>query len=288
MTFAQFRNTLIAYIWLTLGAVIGAISVIVFLAPFDIAPSGVSGLAVILNKTVGTPIGLMVLVLNIPIQILGYKQLPGGMRTVIRTFFTLVVYTVALDWMAPLFPAQGVGEDALLNTLFGGVTGGISGGLIFRAGGSLGGTSTLALILQRRIGTPMSTTFLYTDMLVIGVAGLIFGWEAALFAIVALFVGGVATDYILEGPSVIRTGVIITDKPKEVANVILHQLGRGCTGWDATGMYTGQPRTMLYVTISRSQVEDLRRLVVEVDNNAFIVIGQGHTAYGEGFKRTRP
>lgn len=279
------RTTLINYIWITLGSLLGAVSVIIFLAPFDVAPSGVSGVAVILNRTLGTPIGVAVLLMNIPIQIVGYRMLPSGWRIIVRTIYALAVYTVALDWLVPFLPGDGVGQDVLLNTLFGGVTGGISGGMIFRAGGSLGGTSTLALILQRRMGTPMSTTFLYTDMLVIVVAGLVFGWEAALYAVVALFVAGLATDYVMEGPSVIRTAVIITDKPDDVAQLILTRMDRGATGLDARGMYTGQPRTMLYVTISRGQVPDLKRLVMQADPRAFIVIGHGHTAYGEGFNR---
>lgn len=288
MIHQQIRSTIIDYIFLIVGSIIGAISVIVFLAPFDVAPSGVSGIAVIMNELIGTPIGLAVLIMNIPIQIIGYRFLPGGWRIITRTIFCIVIYTLALDYLEMFVPTDGVGDDVLLNTLFGGVTGGISGGMIFRAGGSLGGTSTFALILQRRMGTPMSTTFLYTDVLIIGAAGLVFGWEQALFAIVALFIGGVATDYVMEGPSVIRTATIVTDKRDEVASAVLHQLGRGVTGWEVTGMYTGQQRYMLFVTISRSQMPDLRRLVAEVDRDAFVVIGQGHAAYGEGFKRSRP
>jgi uncharacterized membrane-anchored protein YitT (DUF2179 family) len=129
-----------------------------------------------------------------------------------------------------------------------------------------------------------STTVLYTDTLVVGVAGL-FSAEAAMYAILTLFISGLATDYVLEGPSVIRTAMIVTNQPEIIANAILTRLDRGVTAWEVKGMYTGQQRWLLYVTISRSEVTELHRIVTDVDQQAFIVIGQGHTAYGEGFKR---
>jgi uncharacterized membrane-anchored protein YitT (DUF2179 family) len=120
---------------------------------------------------------------------------------------------------------------------------------------------------------------------VVVLAGVVFGWEGALYAIVSLYVGGAVTDYALEGPSVIRTAVIITDQPQEVSSVILDALGRGVTGWEAKGMFTGAPHTVLYVTIARSQVTVLRQAVTEIDPNVFMVIGHGHAAYGRGFRR---
>lgn len=275
------------YIQLTIGALIGAIGVTIFLAPFSVAPGGVTGIAVILNRTVGTPIGVMVFLLNIPIQIIGYYMLPRGWRTIVRTVYIVVIYTIALDLVAPVLPTEGISDNVMLNALFGGVMGGIGGGIIIRNGGSFGGTSTLALIIQSRTGLPLSSIYLYTDSAIIASAGLIFGWEAALYASITLFVDGLAASYVLEGPSVIRTVVIITDKPQAVSEAILHQMNRGVTGWEATGMYTGQTRHVLYVTVSRGQVQTLRQLIHNVDAKAFIVIGHGHTAYGEGFKRPK-
>lgn len=98
-----------------------------------------------------------------------------------------------------------------------------------------------------------------------------------------LFVAGATTDYVLEGPSVVRTCVIITNQPQVVADAVMKGMGRGVTGWQATGMYTQQPRHVLYVTVARSQVTDLLRTVQAADPHAFMVVGQGHTAYGRGF-----
>jgi len=268
---------------LTLGALISAVSVIVFQAPFDIAPAGISGIAVILNSLFGTSIGLVVLIGNIPIQVLAYRML-GGWRGIVSSIFAIVVYSVAIEVLTP-YVTGVLSEDRLLNALFGGIIGGLGASLVIRGGGTMGGTSTLNRILQERFGIPLSTSTLYTDTGVVLLAGLVFGWEGALYAIVSLYVGGAVTDYALEGPSVIRTAVIITDRPQEVSAVILDEMGRGVTGWESRGMFTGATHTVLYVTVARGQVTELRHTVTQADPNVFMVIGHGHTAYGEGFRR---
>jgi uncharacterized membrane-anchored protein YitT (DUF2179 family) len=272
------------YFLLIIGAIITAISVIVFMAPFDIAPAGVSGIAVILNHLdPRLPIGVMIIIGNIPIQILGYRYL-GGWNVVVRTAFYVVLNAILIDVLTPIFPHVTVGDDKLLNAVFGGILGGIGGGLVYRAGGTQGGTSTLGRILQRQFGMPVSSSALYTDTGIVLLAGLVFGWAGALYAMVSLFIGGAASDYVLEGPSVIRTATIITDKPQEVANVILDEMGRGVTAWPGKGMFTDQEHTVLFVTISRPQVNELQSLIHRVDPDAFVVISQGHIAYGEGFR----
>ena len=268
---------------LTLGAIISAFGVIVFEAPFKIAPGGISGVAIILNYVIHTPIGLIILIGNIPIQIFAYRML-GGWRVIAATVYAVGLYSILIDVLPPFAP---ISHDILLNAVFGGIVGGIGTALVLRAGGTMGGTSTLGRILQQRYGTPLSSSTLYTDGIVVIFAGLAFGLEGGLYAMVGLFVAGATTDYALEGPSVIRTGVIITDHPNEVADRIIKELGRGVTSWEAKGMFTDQPHTVLYVTIGRSQVNTLQRLVISADPAAFLVIGQGHSAYGEGFKEVR-
>lgn len=275
------------FVLLTTGAVLSAFAIIVFMSPFNIAPAGVSGIAVILNHLdPRLPIGILVFLGNIPIQILGYRML-GGWKVVAGTVFFIGVYSVALDSLKPYVAGIDIGHDALLNALFGGIIGGIGGGLVYRAGGTLGGTSTLGRILQEKFGLPLSTTALYTDAGVIFLAGLVFGWEGALYAIVAEFVGAAASDYVLEGPSVIRTATIITDKPDEISDLVLNTMGRGVTAWQGKGMFTDQSHTVLFVTISRPQVNKLRQLVHSVDSQAFMVIAQGHIAYGQGFREIK-
>ena len=287
MMLAQIHAAAVRYLLIITGIVIGAISLTVFLQPLDIAPAGVAGASTLLNEVFDTPIGLVIFLLNIPIQLLGYFMLPNGARVILRSVVIIMVFSVVVDNLGPRLPATGISDERMLNALFGGVTGGIGVGLIYRAGAPFGGPSTLALILERRFGFPMSTTFLCTDTLIIVAAGLVYGWEGALYAAVALFTAGLATDYVLEGPSVIRTAMIITDKPEDIAQRVFANLQRGVTSWRIKGEYTGADRTMLYVTIARSQVRELKDEVAQADPKAFIVIGMGHAAYGAGFRRMR-
>ncbi len=280
-------SSILGVIWtlvlLSVGAVVSALGVIVFEAPFRIAPGGVSGIAIILNNVIHTPIGLVVLIGNIPIQILAYRML-GGWKVIAATVFAVGLFSLLVDLLPPFAP---INQDVFLNAVFGGIISGIGAALVLRAGGTMGGTATLGRILQQRYGIPLSSSTLYLDGLVVVAAGLAFGLEGALYAMVGLFVAGATTDYALEGPSVIRTGVVITDHPDEIAKEIIAELGRGVTAWDAKGMFTDQPHSVLYVTIGRSQVNALHRIVSRVDPAAFMVIGQGHAAYGEGFKEIR-
>ncbi|MCA0454253.1 MAG: YitT family protein [Chloroflexi bacterium] len=276
-----------SYVMLVIAATIEAASVNIFFAPFQIAPGGVSGVAVILNHLdPRLPIGLLILLGNIPIQIYGYRML-GGWRVVIRTVVYIILYSVLVEFLKPYVANVQVGTNVLLNAVFGGILGGISGGLVLRAGGTQGGTATLGRILQQKFGLPLSSSSLYTEALVIMLAGLVFGWEGALYAIIALFVNGATADYVLEGPSVIRTATIITDNPDAISSLVMDEMGRGVTSWQGKGMFTEQSHTVLFITVSRSQVNSLQRLVNKADPNAFMVVGQGHVAYGEGFRRVK-
>jgi uncharacterized membrane-anchored protein YitT (DUF2179 family) len=267
---------------LTAGSLVLAANLNLFLAPSNIAPGGVSGLAIIINEFTGWPIGLTMLVLNIPLIALGFWHL-GRFRFLGSTLLAVLIYSLGVDILARWLPAAGLTDDVLLNALFGGVMGGIGYGLVFRAGGSTAGTGILSRILQIRTGVPVSQLYLVTDGGIILAAALVFGWEKGLYAVIALFVWGLATDYVLEGPSVIRTAFIVTDAPKIVAGAVLRELRLGVTSWPAAGMFTEAPRTVLFCTVSRSHVPALVETVSRADPQAFVVIGHGHQARGGMF-----
>ncbi|MBN2305607.1 MAG: YitT family protein [Anaerolineae bacterium] len=277
------RRMLTSFILMTAGAVISAVEVVIFMLPAEVVPGGVTSLAVILNAVIGSPVGVVVLLANIPIQYWGARML-GGWRTLAGTIYAIAVFSILVEVLV-YAGVDAVSDDRLLNAVFGGVLGGIAGGLIYLGGATLGGTSTVAQILRDRTGTPMSTTFLYTDTIFIIMAAFVFGWESALYAVVALVLNGMATDYVLEGPSVIRTVTIITNQPEAISAMVIHDLDRTVTAWEAEGMYTHQPRTVLFVTVSRAEAGRLKDRVQAIDPTAFIVIGQGHAAYGEGFRQ---
>lgn len=275
LTFAGLREVAL----LAVGALLLAVSVDLFLVPADLAPGGVSGLAIILRRLIGSPVGLTMLVLNLPMLALGYLRL-GRFRFLVRTAFVVLLYNLGVDLLARWLPPQGVTQDLLLNALFGGVVGGLGTGLVFRGRGTSAGTGVVSRILQLRTGIPISQVYLITDGAIILLAGIVFGWEKALYALLTLFVWGLATDYVLEGPSTIRTVFIVTDEPEAVSRAVLHGLGIGVTGWAAQGEFTGAQHAVLFCTVGRPDVNALRSIVTEADRSAFVVVGQGHQASG--------
>ncbi len=270
------------YLLLTVGSLLMAANLRLFLAPSSIAPGGVSGLAIILNALTGWPIGVTMLVLNIPLVAMGFWQL-GRFRFLARTAYVVLLYNLGVDIMARWIPPTGVTEDLLLNALYGGVVGGIGMGLVYRGGGTSAGTGILSRVLQLRTGVPVSQIYLVTDGGVILAAGLVFGWERGLYALLTLFVWGMVADYVLEGPSVVRTAFIVTDRPQEVAQVLLSELRLGVTAWPAWGMFTERERTVLFCTVSRPMEGELRSLVAKVDPEGFVAIVHGHQARGGTF-----
>ena len=277
--------TLRSFLLLTAGSLISAVNLNLFLAPWEIAPGGVSGIAIVINKLTGWPIGLMMLVMNIPLLFIGFKYL-GRFNFLIRTFYVVLVSSLAVDILAPLLPKGGITDDMILNTLYGAVVGGISTGLIYRGQGTGGGTGILGRVLQFKTGFPISQLYLLTDGGIVLLAGWAFGWDKALYAMVTLYMWGIVADQVLEGPSVVRTATIITDRPKDVAEAVFSHLRLGITSWPAQGMYTEKNHTVLYFAVSRPKVDILKSVILDADPQAFIVIAHGHHTVGGVYKQS--
>jgi uncharacterized membrane-anchored protein YitT (DUF2179 family) len=282
------RRALQSYLLITSGVLLMAVNLNLFLAPATIAPGGVSGIAIIINYGTGWPIGLTMLVLNIPLIALGFWSL-GRFRFLISTLYAVLLYSAGVDLLAQWLPAAGLTDDLLLSALYGGVVGGIGSGLVFRGGGTTAGTGILGRVLQFRTGIPVSQIYLGTDGAVVLVASLVFGWEKGLYALITLFVWGLATDFVLEGPSFVRMVFIVTDQPEAVADAVFRGVHLGVTAWPAEGMFTEAEHAVLFCTVSRPYERTLRRVVLEADPHAFVVVGHGHQASGGVFgqpKRT--
>ena len=272
-------STLRSFFFLTVGSLIAAINVNLFLAPSELAPGGVSGAAIIINKFTGWPIGLMMLALNFPLLFVGFKYL-GRFNFLIRTLYVVILFSLGVDLLAPWLPAGGATDNLMLSALYGGVVGGIGSGLIYRGQGTSGGTGILARVVQFKTGFPISQVYLLTDGFIVFIAGLVFGWDKALYALVTLYIWGIVADQVLEGPSVVRTATIVTDRPKEVAEAVFNHLRLGITAWPAQGMFTEESHTVLFLAVSRPNVDALKSVVLEADKQAFIVIAHGHQNIG--------
>ena len=273
------------YFLLTIGSAILAVNFDLFLAPFNIAPGGTSGAAIIVHEFTGWPKGLTMLILTLPMLVIGFFYL-GRFRFLVRALYVTLVYSLGVDGLVMVLPPAGVTHDLLLNALYGGIVGGIGIGLIYRGGTSPAGTSVISRVIQMKTGIPNSQVYIIIDGGVILIAGLVFGWEMALYAFVTLFTWGLVADYVLEGPSVVRTVFIVTDLPEEVSQVLMDRLGVGVTGWAGKGMYSRTDHTILFCTVNRSDVNVLKAIVNDADPKAFVVIAQGHQTKGGVLRKT--
>jgi uncharacterized membrane-anchored protein YitT (DUF2179 family) len=244
------RRILQNYLLLTVGVLLLAVNLNLFLAPANIAPGGVSGTAIIINHLTGWPIGLTMLVLNIPLIGLGFRYL-GRFRFLMGTLYAVLLYSFGVDILAQWLPAGGLTDDLLLSALYGGVVGGIGSGLVFRGGGTTAGTGILGRVLQLRTGIPVSQIYLATD------------------------------------GAVVRMVFIVTDRPEAVADAVFHEVHLGVTAWPAEGMFTETEHAVLFCTVSRPHERALRRVVLEADPHAFVVVGHGHQASGGVFGQPR-
>ena len=271
-----------------LGSLMAAMGFSLFQVPFNLAAGGVSGLGIIFNHFTGFPIGLTVLALNVPLLVLGYFQL-GRWRFVVSTVLAVLCFSFGIDVFNAYLPSVThrwpITDDRLLASIYAGVLFGVGMGIIQRAGGTVGGTSIPARILYERFGFPMSQSYLYTDGAIIVLAGVVFRWEVSLLAALTLVLSGLFSDYVLEGVSKVRTATIVTKKPEEVRWAILYRLRRGVSLWSIEGGYTHTPRTMVFCTVLRSRVADLRHAILTVDPDAFIVVGVAQQVVGGYGKR---
>ena len=289
----KYLPTIRDYFLILLAALIQALSLRLFFIPANLASGGVSGISQLINHFTDWPIGLMILIGNIPLFALGWRFL-GGHRFALRTAVSIFSYSMFTDLLlkTPLFGPNGAGTalindlqgDIFLNSLYGAVVSGIGYGLVYRARGTSGGSDILARILNNCRGIPMTQSYLIVDTAVILGAGFVFGWKQALYAMIALYVSGLVAETTLEGGGTVRTAMIVTKEVEAISNRVLEDLERGVNILEGSGAYTGEARPVLYCVITRAEVATLKAIVNEVDPLAFMVIGVAHEALGEGFK----
>lgn len=269
------------YALIFVGSVIVAANVPLFLEPNRVVSTGVTGIGMLAYYLWNWPIGLVTLLLNIPLLLAGIRW-GGGLRLFIRTIFAVVVLTVSIDVLRHyLSPIAG---DPLLYTLFGGLLDGIGIGLVLRGRGTTGGTDIAAQLLARYRGTSFGQVLIGINGAILLAATAVVGVVPVLYALVVNFVSGRVVDFVQEGVGYARAAMIISDKHLAVRQAILEKLGRGVTQLEARGGYTETARPALYVVVYRTQVTQLKKIIAEIDPNAFVVVSEAHEVLGEGFR----
>ncbi|MGB9856927.1 MAG: YitT family protein [Dictyoglomaceae bacterium] len=268
------------YLGIIFGVILVAISISVFLAPNKLVGGGVSGIAIILYHTFKFPIGLVMIILNIPIFILGIRLL--GLHFGIKTFFGSILLSILVD-LFNFFSFPTITNN-FLATVYGGLIAGFGLGIVFKYGGSTGGTDILAQILSHYSGLNLGQALLLIDGVIVLTAGFIFNFELALYALLVIFIQGYAIDLVQEGLSYTKAALVFSEKPRELGEKILRDLGRGVTIFYGMGLYTGQEKEILYCVVSQSEVSKLKEIIHKNDPKAFVVISPAHEVLGEGFK----
>lgn len=269
------------YLLMTVGAILVAISVNLFLVPNDLVTGGLTGAAILLQTFFGTPVGLVILIVNIPLFIVGFRSL-GGLVFGVRTLYATVVMSLAVDLSAPYI--QPFTTEPLLYILYGGLLDGIGIGLVFRARGTTGGIDIVARWLEQRFGVQPGRSMLVMNAAVFGVAFIAYRPEDVLYALLAAFVGTLALDYTLAAGTGSRQALIVTSKPDAIVQALLHDMGRGVTVLDGYGGYTGMERSILLSVVGRAEISFLKNIVNRADPKAFVIIGEASEVLGEGFR----
>lgn len=271
------------YALIILGGFVQALALRTFLVPAKLVGGGISGIAQLLHYLWGWPIGVVTLLGNLPLFVLGWRYL-GGPRFALRTILSVLSYTIFTDILIQFTGQAPITEDILLNTLYGGILLGVGLGLVYLGRGTSGGTDILGRILNQRLGMSISLAYMITDSFAVLLAGFFFGWEKSLYGLIMIYLSGVAADMISQGTNVIREAMIITDETEKVVLAISDALGRGTTILSGRGGYTQKDRPVIFCVVTAGEVIRLKSIVQEADPDAFMVVGQANEALGEGFK----
>lgn len=271
------------FLGLTLGITLTALGLDMFLIPLKIAAGGVSGLSTILHHVFGVPVGMTMLALDAPLFLLAIKQM--GMAFGLRSLYGTVLLSVLIDVLAQFVTVPT--QDALLSCIYGGVVAGMGLGITFRFKGTTGGTDLAAALLSRWTGIPVGQCLMFFDGSVILVAGLTFGAEPALLALITVFITAKVIDVVQEGWSYAKAALIISNNNDKISQEIMLQMDRGATALLGKGLYTGTNREIVLSVVTQREVSQLKELVYEIDPNAFLILADVHEVLGEGFKRIR-
>lgn len=269
---------------ISFGILLGAIGLNMFLIPNRIAAGGLSGLATILYHMAGWPVGIVMLIVNIPLLLYGLYLFGRGYT--VRTIYGAVLYSVLVDLTAPYLPVMT--EDILLASLYGGVLAGIGAGIVFRYRCNTAGTAMVAAILNHKWGISVGQALFLADGFVVFLAGIIFdSAELALYAALSIFVTSKVVDIIQEGGLASKAFFIVTDRADVLTAEVNRRIVRGVTIIGARGGYSGQPKEVLLCVVTADQITPLKELIHEHAPNAFVIVTDAYEVLGKGFADIR-
>lgn len=272
------------FIFWVIGSALYAVSVDCFTAPNNIAPGGVTGLSTLINYVTGFPIGVGIILINIPIFAVAFKIF--GLKFIIRTVIGTALTSVFIDLGTAFSLLPQYTGDRLLAALFGGAFSGLGLGLIFLRGATSGGTDILGRLLKLKFPhLSLGTLIMVMDFCVVLISGFVYkSIESMLYACIVFFVSSKAVDFVVYGAAKSKMLMIVTKHPETTPKRIIDELGRGVTVFPVQGAYTGEEKKMLMTVVRLHEVAKVTRIIRECDPEAFVIVTDASEVLGKGFK----
>lgn len=277
------KKSLVDILFYLVGCSIYSAAVIIFTEPNELSPGGLTGIAVLLQHFFSLPAGLVNIVMNIPLIILGFVVFGG--RFITSTAIATVIMSLSLDAFSAVL--QPYKTDGILAAIFGGIMMGAGLGLVMLRGATTGGADIAAKLLNKRFPfVSMGRFILFLDLVVITATAIAYkNFQSALYSIVSLYASSRVIDSLLYGTGKGKFMHIITTKPQEIAEAVFENLGRGVTLINAKGGYTGDDKSILLCAVRPPEVSALQRIIKHTDEGAFVIISDAGEILGEGFNK---
>lgn len=266
----------------SVGAVAAAFAVAVFLVPVTILDGGIVGVSIIISTLTKLPLSVLTFVLNVPFLLLGLKSL--GKRFLATGIFSMALFSVMLRVFERFGQAT---EIPILACVFGGVLLGFGVGLVLRGGGCLDGTEIVALLISRKTRLSVGQIVFGFNVVIYGTAGLLFGWDRAMYSLMTYFLSFKVIDMVEQGLEQAKSVMIITNDGRAMADAIYRRMGRTCTMMEGEGRISGA-KSVLYCVVTRVELSTMRRIISEADGSAFVTISDVSEIVGNHIKRQPP
>ncbi|WJE17104.1 YitT family protein [Halobacillus sp. ACCC02827] len=269
---------------ITIGAMIAAAGLEFFLVPNDILDGGVIGLSIIASELTGWTMSIFLILLNLPFLYIGYRKI--GMKFTMHTLYGVVVLSLSTAYLHHFEP---VTDDLFLATVIGAVILGTGVGLVIRTGGALDGTEIIAILVSKKRPVSVGQFIMVVNVFIFILAALlVFSWETAMYSIITYYIAYKMIDIVVEGLEEWKSVTIISEKPEEIADSLLDQLGRGMTYIQGEGVFSKQPKKIIYTIVSRIELSTVRSVVDEIDPNALVAIENTTDVRGSNFDTGSP
>lgn len=283
------KSKMISITGILLGALLIAVGLYFFWAPSSLAAGGVSGLAIVIKALLPfIPIGVIIFALDTIMFAIGFLTL--GKSFGVKSLFcslSVSILTTILEFIWPVW--QPIGDDLLLQLIFGALLIALGQAIVFNLDASSGGTDIIAKIISKYTRLPIGFSLMIADMVVVLFATLILGLEKGLYAALGVIGTTQLIDYFISGLEIKRYIMIVPtshEMGKLISSYILDELGRGATIYKGTGAYSNEEKEIITTVIDRKEFVELRRELLRIDPNAFMTAQNLHEVIGEGFSRS--